>query len=74
MILNSVSFQINPIASPMWNNNNNYWDKKVPKLDDTSEDEVGITKGIRELELRFQSEIEEHEKLWLHPEEISSQN
>ncbi|XP_063698478.1 roquin-1 [Culicoides brevitarsis] len=44
------------------NNNNN---------DDDSCDEEGIANGIREIEIRFENELEEQEKLWPDPENLA---
>lgn len=41
---------------------------------DITEDtyDVGIANGMRELKLRLESELEEHEKMWSPPDETTS--
>lgn len=53
--------------------NSNNIDSKDSIRKDITEDtyEVGIANDMRELELRLESELEEHDKLWPHPEEIT---
>lgn len=47
-----------------------FWDTTPQNItEDTYE--VGIANDMRELELRLESELEEHEKLWSHPSEES---
>lgn len=54
-------------------NSSNNVDSKDSIRKDITEDtyEVGIANDMRELELRLESELEEHDKLWPHPEEIT---
>lgn len=55
------------------NKTNNNIHKNINKTqneDDTC-DEEGIANGIREIEIRFENELEEHEKLWPDPENLA---
>lgn len=57
------------------NNNNIINHKNINKIktqneDDTC-DEEGIANGIREIEIRFENELEEQEKLWPDPENLA---
>lgn len=49
----------------LWDIKNSNQKTDFTTTDDTNDD-IGLVRGIRELELRFQSDLEEHEKSWTH--------
>lgn len=67
---NAVGITVSTSGSSSISNN---IDSKDSVRKDITEDtyEVGIANDMRELELRLESELEEHDKLWPHPEEIT---
>lgn len=76
-INNKNNNNTNSITAPSNNNNNNNGNNSNTRknLSKTNEDEIcdeeGIANGIREIEIRFENELEEQEKLWPDPENLT---